>query len=194
MLGKIERRRRRRWQRVSRMDSITDPMNTNLSKLWETVEDKGAWNVHETSKSQTPLSDWTTADDDHQRKSASWHRKTFLNYFNWSNIRSIPSCSLAGGNYELYEHQSKFKAYFYSISVLILWSHYPYHEDVYHQNLNVYLSPHKTNCFAFKVKLKRSFLKSEFYTNIKKADISPSSEWNSRNFIVVSWIESEYLN
>ena len=57
MLGKIERRRRRRWQRVSRMDSITDPMNTNLSKLWETVEDKGAWNVHETSKSQTPLSD-----------------------------------------------------------------------------------------------------------------------------------------
>ena len=54
--------------------------------------------------------------------------------------------------------------------------HYPYHGDVYHQNLNVYLSPHKTNCFTFKVKLKRSFFKSEFYTNIKKAGISPSSE------------------
>lgn len=34
----------------------------------------------------------------------------------------------------------------------------------------------KTNCFIFKVKLKRSFFKSEFYTNIKKVGISPSSE------------------
>ena len=57
MLGKTERRRRRTWQRMSRMDSITDPTNMNLSKPWETVEDKGAWSVQEISKSQTPLSD-----------------------------------------------------------------------------------------------------------------------------------------
>ena len=57
MLGKTEGRRRRRWQRMRRIDSITDSMNMNLSKLWETVEDKGAWSVHEISKRQTPLSD-----------------------------------------------------------------------------------------------------------------------------------------
>ena len=57
MLGKIESRTRRRWQRMRRIDSITDSMNMNLSKLWETVEDKGAWTVHEISKRQTPLSD-----------------------------------------------------------------------------------------------------------------------------------------
>ena len=39
MLGKIEGRRRRRCQRIRRLDGITDPMDTNLSKLWETVKD-----------------------------------------------------------------------------------------------------------------------------------------------------------
>ena len=57
MLGKIESRRKRRWQRMRRTDSITDWMNMNLSKLLETEEDKGAWSVHEISKGQTPLSD-----------------------------------------------------------------------------------------------------------------------------------------
>ena len=82
MLGKIESRRKRKWQRMRRTDSITDSMNMNLSKLWETVEDKGAWSVHEISKGQILLSDGTTTDDEQQGKSASWHRKAFLNYFN----------------------------------------------------------------------------------------------------------------
>ena len=44
------------------VDSITDSMVMNLSKLWEIVEDRGAWyaTVHVTRKSQTQLSDWTT--------------------------------------------------------------------------------------------------------------------------------------
>ena len=43
MLGKIEGRRRRRWQRVSWLDDITDSMDMTLSKLREIVEDRRAW-------------------------------------------------------------------------------------------------------------------------------------------------------
>ena len=42
MLGKIEGKRRMRRQRMRLLDSITDSMDMNLSKLWETVEDRGA--------------------------------------------------------------------------------------------------------------------------------------------------------
>ena len=42
MLGKTEGRRRSRQQRTRWLDSITDSMDTNLSKLQETVEDRGA--------------------------------------------------------------------------------------------------------------------------------------------------------
>ena len=41
------------------LDSITNSMDMNLSKLWEIVEDRGAWHatVHGVTKSQTSLSD-----------------------------------------------------------------------------------------------------------------------------------------
>ena len=62
MLGKIEGGRRRGQQRMRWVHSITDSMDVNLRKLWETVEDRRAWHaaVHGASKSQTRLSNWTT--------------------------------------------------------------------------------------------------------------------------------------
>ena len=54
MLGKIEGKRRRGWQRMRWLDSITDSMDMSLSKLQEIVEDRGAWRatVHGITKSQ----------------------------------------------------------------------------------------------------------------------------------------------
>ena len=41
MLGKIEGKRRRGWQRMRWLDSITDSMDMNLSQVWEIVKDRG---------------------------------------------------------------------------------------------------------------------------------------------------------
>ena len=66
MLGKIKGKKRRGRQRMRWLDSITNSMDMNLSKLGETQKDRGAWptKLHGVTKSRTQLSNRTATPEE----------------------------------------------------------------------------------------------------------------------------------
>ena len=95
MLGKIEGRRRRGWQKTRWLDGITDSVDMNLSKFQETVKDRRAWHVavDRVEKSRTWLSDWTIINKNELMLRERGNPKTKTSNLHITGLPSQETCS-----------------------------------------------------------------------------------------------------
>ena len=97
MLGKIEGKKRRGWQRMRWLDSVTNSMNMNLSTLRKIVEDGGGWcaAVHGVARSHTWLSNWATMTTKESWFSSCKRATTICLIILWEDDEKWVSCHIS---------------------------------------------------------------------------------------------------
>ena len=147
MLGEIGGRSKG-WQRMRQLDSITDSMDMNLSKLWDMVRDREAWcaAVYGVSKSQTWLDGWTTTLNRIEEV------KVYTSFSFWNShlVTHYPSTDISKQYHCLILMAFNFENHFPSVEWVLLYlvkglwkcthntqdlSHWFYHSRFHHWNL-----------------------------------------------------------